>query len=181
MAYVFYNAASPLNDKMPFWLPMEICEKIDMHVPKLMMVSINYEDIPSTFMHLMSDDYDAACGVIKEIHDNFNHDQVLHIVPCGINGRLVKGVPSNRHLVINIKPRGFTNCDVFFKFHLEKHATHHFPKVFFEDLCDLYDIICAILSLDYGHSTLYNTFLTSVEKYRKKKFDKLEITVHNHF
>mgnify|MGYP001088845806 CR=1 FL=1 len=181
MAYVFNNAASPLNDKMPFWLPMEICEKIDMHVPKLMMVSINYGHIPSTFMHFMSDDYDAACGVIKEIHDNFNHDQVLHIVPCGIYGRLVKGVPTNRHLVIKIMPTGFTGCNGFFNFHLEKRATHQFPKIFFEHPCDLYDIICAILSLNYGHSTFYDGFLTSVEKYRKKQFDKMEITVHNHF
>jgi len=41
MAYVLYNAASPLSNKMPFWLPMEICVMIRDRIPDLMRIKVH--------------------------------------------------------------------------------------------------------------------------------------------
>ena len=43
MAHVFYNGASPLSEKMPFWLPKEICMMISVRTEQPMCVDILIE------------------------------------------------------------------------------------------------------------------------------------------
>ena len=47
MAYVLYNAASPLNEKNPFWLPIEVCLMVRDRLP--VQSRLIFKDFTSKF------------------------------------------------------------------------------------------------------------------------------------
>jgi len=66
MAYVFYNAASPLNEKMPFWLPMEICVMIRDRIPDLMRIEVHKKK-KYLFSEFYADDVKTIDDTCKKI------------------------------------------------------------------------------------------------------------------